>query len=114
MTRALYIHWPFCLKKCPYCDFNSHVAARIDQTRWRDAYLREIDRLGAETKGRVLETVQVGPEGEAFVMLPDGSLAARKVGGFFDTWGMEDRPEWSFIGYMRYRSRRDLAILAWS
>ena len=39
------------------------------------------------------------------------ALAARKVGGFFDTWGMDDSPEWSFFGYMRYRSRRDLAIL---
>ena len=39
------------------------------------------------------------------------ALAARKIGGFFDTWGMEDSPEWSLIGYMRYRSRRDLAIL---
>ena len=39
------------------------------------------------------------------------ALAARKIGGFFDTWGMDDSPEWSFIGYMRYRSRRDLAIL---
>lgn len=39
------------------------------------------------------------------------ALAARKIGGFFDTWGMEDSPEWSIVGYMRYRSRRDLAIL---
>ena len=39
------------------------------------------------------------------------ALAARKIGGFVDTWGMEPGPEWSFIGYMRYRSRRDLAIL---
>lgn len=39
------------------------------------------------------------------------AMAARKIGGFFDTWGMDDSPEWSFIGYMRYRSRRDLAVL---
>jgi len=48
---ALYIHWPFCLSKCPYCDFNSHVAERIDQTRWRDGLLRELER-GAERVGR--------------------------------------------------------------
>jgi coproporphyrinogen III oxidase-like Fe-S oxidoreductase len=36
---GLYVHWPFCASKCPYCDFNSHVAARIDQARWREAYL---------------------------------------------------------------------------
>ena len=57
---GLYIHWPYCTSKCPYCDFNSHVAARIDQNRWRDAYLREIARLGTETAGRILETVYFG------------------------------------------------------
>ncbi len=39
---ALYIHWPFCLAKCPYCDFNSHVRARIDQTRFAAALRREL------------------------------------------------------------------------
>jgi len=47
---ALYIHWPFCLAKCPYCDFNSHVRDRIDQTRFAAALRRELaweaDRLG--------------------------------------------------------------------
>ncbi|RUS59583.1 coproporphyrinogen III oxidase [Pseudorhodobacter sp. E13] len=57
---GLYIHWPFCQSKCPYCDFNSHVAAKIDQARWRDAYLREIDRAAAETPGRILQTVFFG------------------------------------------------------
>jgi oxygen-independent coproporphyrinogen-3 oxidase len=52
---AVYIHWPFCLSKCPYCDFNSHVAAGPDQARWRAAYLRELDHL-AGLGGR--ETVQ--------------------------------------------------------
>jgi oxygen-independent coproporphyrinogen-3 oxidase len=54
---GLYLHWPFCQSKCPYCDFNSHVAASIDQRRWQRAYLAEIDRIGAETRGRVLNTV---------------------------------------------------------
>ena len=40
------------------------------------------------------------------------AIAARVVGGYFDTWGMEPGPSWSLIGYMRYRSRRDLAMLA--
>jgi putative oxygen-independent coproporphyrinogen III oxidase len=47
---ALYIHWPFCLAKCPYCDFNSHVRDRIDQTRFARALRRELateaERLG--------------------------------------------------------------------
>ncbi|MBS0563621.1 MAG: coproporphyrinogen III oxidase [Proteobacteria bacterium] len=57
---GLYIHWPFCTSKCPYCDFNSHVAARIDQRRWLAAYLREIDRVVARTPGRVLNTIFFG------------------------------------------------------
>ncbi len=57
---GLYLHWPFCQSKCPYCDFNSHVAASIDQTRWERAYLAEIDRLGAQTGDRVLNSVFFG------------------------------------------------------
>ena len=57
---GLYIHWPFCQSKCPYCDFNSHVAARIDQSRWLQAFQLEIDRIGALTQGRILNTVFFG------------------------------------------------------
>lgn len=57
---GLYIHWPFCQSKCPYCDFNSHVAASIDQKRWVRAYIREIQRYVAETKGRLLNTIFFG------------------------------------------------------
>lgn len=57
---GLYLHWPFCQSKCPYCDFNSHVAARIDQSRWLRAFELEIDRIGALTQGRILNTVFFG------------------------------------------------------
>lgn len=57
---GLYLHWPFCQSKCPYCDFNSHVAASVDQARWLTAFQSEIDRIGALTQGRVLNTVFFG------------------------------------------------------
>lgn len=57
---GLYLHWPFCASKCPYCDFNSHVSAQINHRQWQQAYLSEIDRVGALTAGRVLQTVFFG------------------------------------------------------
>lgn len=57
---GLYVHWPFCAAKCPYCDFNSHVAASIDQPRWLAAYRQEIARLGRETGPRVLDSIFFG------------------------------------------------------
>ena len=57
---GLYLHWPFCQSKCPYCDFNSHLAAQVDQSRWLRAFEAEIDRVGALTQGRILNTVFFG------------------------------------------------------
>lgn len=57
---GLYIHWPFCEAKCPYCDFNSHVSAQIDQTAWLQAYLSELERAAAELTGRTLGSVFFG------------------------------------------------------
>ncbi len=87
---GLYLHWPFCQSKCPYCDFNSHVAATIDQTRWRDAYLGEIARLGAETGGRVLQTVFFGG-GTPSLMDPD--IVADIIAAIRKTWPMVNDPE---------------------
>ena len=67
---AIYIHWPFCQAKCPYCDFNSHVAREINQSRWMRAYLAEIDRCAALTHGRVLTSVFFGG-GTPSLMNPD-------------------------------------------
>lgn len=60
MTFGIYIHWPFCKAKCPYCDFNSHVAERIDHARWKDAYIKELDYWAERTQGRIVDTVFFG------------------------------------------------------
>lgn len=67
---GLYVHWPFCQAKCPYCDFNSHVSREIDESRWRAAYLREIARVAEETSGRVLNSIFFGG-GTPSLMHPD-------------------------------------------
>ncbi|MFC2969980.1 radical SAM family heme chaperone HemW [Acidimangrovimonas pyrenivorans] len=82
---GLYLHWPFCASKCPYCDFNSHVVAEIDQGRWQKAYLSEIARLGAETESRLLNTVFFGG-GTPSLMDPD--LVAAIIETIRATWPM--------------------------
>ena len=67
---GLYLHWPFCQSKCPYCDFNSHVAAEIDQSRWIRAYSREIQRCANETGPRVLNSIFFGG-GTPSLMAPE-------------------------------------------
>jgi oxygen-independent coproporphyrinogen-3 oxidase len=57
---GIYLHWPFCEATCPYCDFNSHVAREIDQSRWLRAYLSEIDRYAEMCGGRPLTSVFFG------------------------------------------------------
>ena len=57
---GLYVHWPFCLSKCPYCDFNSHVAATIDQARWRKALLAELDAAATEAPRAPLGSIFFG------------------------------------------------------
>lgn len=57
---GLYVHWPFCRTKCPYCDFNSHVAGEIEHERWARALLRELDHFAAETGRRRLDSIFFG------------------------------------------------------
>jgi oxygen-independent coproporphyrinogen-3 oxidase len=62
---GIYVHWPFCASKCPYCDFNSHVRDGVDHPRWRAALLRELDYYaghyaGAGRDGRTVTSVFFG------------------------------------------------------
>jgi oxygen-independent coproporphyrinogen-3 oxidase len=58
---GVYVHWPFCLSKCPYCDFNSHVRhAAIDETRFARAFAAEIAATAARTPGRIVSTIFFG------------------------------------------------------
>lgn len=67
---ALYVHWPFCLSLCPYCDFNSHVRDAIDQGAWRDALIRELEHYAARAPGRRLTSIFFGG-GTPSLMPPD-------------------------------------------
>ncbi|HQV02752.1 MULTISPECIES: radical SAM family heme chaperone HemW [unclassified Novosphingobium] len=60
MARALYIHWPFCLAKCPYCDFNSHVRAAVDHAEWQAALLADMRREHELAGGERLESIFFG------------------------------------------------------
>lgn len=57
---GLYIHWPFCLSKCPYCDFNSHVREKVEQRRWKEALLKELTHASHDTTQGILSSIFFG------------------------------------------------------
>ena len=84
---ALYVHWPFCAAKCPYCDFNSHVAASIDHDAWRRAYLAEIARVRALTGPRRLTSIFFGG-GTPSLMQP--ATVAAVIDAACTAWNPQD------------------------
>jgi putative oxygen-independent coproporphyrinogen III oxidase len=78
---GVYVHWPFCLSKCPYCDFNSHVRhAAIDEERFTRAFAREIETTAARVPGRQVSSIFLGG-GTPSLMKP------QTVGTILDTIG---------------------------
>jgi oxygen-independent coproporphyrinogen-3 oxidase len=71
---ALYVHWPFCVSKCPYCDFNSHVRAEVDQAAWRAALLADLRHEAEQLPGRTLGSIFFG--GGTPSLMPPETVAA--------------------------------------
>ena len=74
MALALYIHWPFCLAKCPYCDFNSHVRDRVDTGQWQAALLADMRHERARTGQTALTSIFFG--GGTPSLMPPALVAA--------------------------------------
>ncbi len=87
---GVYVHWPFCLSKCPYCDFNSHVREAIDQARWRRALLAELDHYADQTPGRRVTSVFFG--GGTPSLMPPATVAA-VIGRIGERWALDDDTE---------------------
>jgi oxygen-independent coproporphyrinogen-3 oxidase len=81
---ALYIHWPFCVSKCPYCDFNSHVRESVDQQAWREALLSDMAHEARLTEDRKLGSIFFGG-GTPSLMPPETAAALIKAAGRL--WG---------------------------
>ncbi|WP_294138548.1 radical SAM family heme chaperone HemW [Sphingomonas sp.] len=71
---ALYVHWPFCVSKCPYCDFNSHVRDVVDQQAWRDSLLADLAYEAEALPDRTLGSIFFG--GGTPSLMPPATVAA--------------------------------------
>ncbi|MCP1610243.1 oxygen-independent coproporphyrinogen-3 oxidase [Azospirillum lipoferum] len=87
---AIYVHWPFCKSKCPYCDFNSHVRERVDHDRWRAGLLRELDHYADLTAGRTVTSIFFGG-GTPSLMEP--STVGAIIDRVAQRWPVTDRLE---------------------
>ncbi|WP_082657692.1 MULTISPECIES: radical SAM family heme chaperone HemW [unclassified Sphingopyxis] len=82
---ALYVHWPFCVSKCPYCDFNSHVRESVDQEVWRAALLADLRHEAELLPGRPVSSIFFG--GGTPSLMPPETVAA-VIGAADDAWGL--------------------------
>ncbi|MFC0685203.1 radical SAM family heme chaperone HemW [Novosphingobium clariflavum] len=95
MARALYIHWPFCLAKCPYCDFNSHVRERVEHDRWQAGLLADMRREHEVAGGEPLSSIFFGG-GTPSLMPP--ALVARLLDEAQKLWGFAEDIEITLEG----------------
>ena len=87
---AIYLHWPFCERVCPYCDFNVRTAEDVDQTRWRDAFLREAAHFAAEFSDRTISSIFFG--GGTPSLMEPGTVAGI-ISGIQDLWTVSESLE---------------------
>ena len=87
---ALYVHWPFCVSKCPYCDFNSHVRDSVDQAVWRDALLADLRHEAGVLPGRTVGSIFFG--GGTPSLMPPETVAA-VIAEADALWGLADDVE---------------------
>jgi putative oxygen-independent coproporphyrinogen III oxidase len=87
VVPALYIHWPFCAKKCPYCDFNSHVRDAVDVAAWQEALLADMRAEAAVAGGQALTSIFFGG-GTPSLMPP--TLVAALLAEAERLWGFAD------------------------
>ncbi|HJT43473.1 MAG TPA: radical SAM family heme chaperone HemW [Rhizomicrobium sp.] len=91
MSFGVYVHWPFCAAKCPYCDFNSHVRSQIDEAGWVDGILAELDWVARNQTGRpAVETVFFGGGTPS---LMSGKSVGRILQKIAALWPMANDPE---------------------
>jgi len=112
---GVYVHWPFCAAKCPYCDFNSHVRAGVDQARWRRVLVAEIEAAAAaaETPGPTVGSVFFGG-GTPSLMQPETVAAVMEA--IAAGWGLAPEAEVTLeanptsVEAGRFRGYRDAGV----
>ena len=109
MARALYIHWPFCLAKCPYCDFNSHVRDSVDHSEWEAALLADMRHEAELAGGERLESVFFGG-GTPSLMPP--RLVARLLDEAEKLWGFAEGIEITLEGNPSSIEAKNYRVLA--
>lgn len=88
---GIYVHWPFCAAKCPYCDFNSHVRHQpVDQARFAAAFERELSHFAEMTQGKVVQSVFLGG-GTPSLMEP--ATVERVLTAISDRWSLDSNVE---------------------